>query len=318
MQSSLLLLIYCAGVVAASLAGGLLPHIMHLTHTRMQIALSFVAGAMLGVGLLHLVPHAYLLLGSIDHTMWFTLGGFLLMFFIERAFHFHHHSAPAEADSAEPAGHDHECAHGHHAHHTHSPTAAEAEHTHGAHAHHHHDDHGQAKVTWIAALVGLGLHSILDGVALAASAAADRAEHHDLAWAGFAVFLIVVLHKPFDSLTLGTLMAVGGRSAKLRHWVNAGYAAAVPIGVLLFHLGALSIGDAINFSVTGAVLAVAGGMFLCIATSDLLPELQFHTHDRFRLSAALLLGLALAGGIVLLEEHGHDHSSAPAAGAHRH
>ena len=27
---------------------------------------------------------------------------------------------------------------------------------------------------------------------------------------------------------------------------------------------------------------------------------------------------ALAGGIVLLEEHGHDHSSAPAAGAHRH
>jgi hypothetical protein len=41
---------------------------------------------------------------------------------------------------------------------------------------------------------------------------------HGIAWAGLAVFLVVVLHKPFDSLTLGTLMAVGGRSVRHRRW----------------------------------------------------------------------------------------------------
>jgi len=57
----------------------------------------------------------------------------------------------------------------------------------------------------------------------------------------------------------------------------------------------------------GYALAAAAGTFLCIATSDLLPELQFHTHDRFRLSAALLAGLGLAAAIVFFEERGHDH-----------
>jgi hypothetical protein len=38
-----------------------------------------------------------------------------------------------------------------------------------------------------------------------------------------------------------------------------------------------------------------------------LPELQFHRHDRALLSFALLLGLALAWAIGLVESHGHGH-----------
>ena len=127
------------------------------------------------------------------------------------------------------------------------------------------------------------------------------------------MFLVVVLHKPFDSLTLGTLMAVAGRSSKLRHGVNLMYAASVPIGASIFQLGLM--GD-VHGDTTwiGAVLAFAAGTFLCISTSDLLPELQFHTHDRLRLSAALLLGLALSWSIVLLEEKGHDHNDPATAG----
>ena len=52
--------------------------------------------------------------------------------------------------------------------------------------------------------------------------------------------------------------------------------------------------------------------------SDLLPELQFHTHDRGKLSVALLVGLAIAWGIGILEQRSHaDHDHAlPGAEAH--
>jgi hypothetical protein len=42
---------------------------------------------------------------------------------------------------------------------------------------------------------------------------------------------------------------------------------------------------------------------LFIALSDLLPEVQFHRHDRLKLFAALLAGVALMGMIALLEPH---------------
>jgi zinc and cadmium transporter len=58
-------------------------------------------------------------------------------------------------------------------------------------------------------------------------------------------------------------------------------------------------------------LAFSAGTFLCISLSDLLPELQFHQHDRVKLSAALLLGLAVAHGAAWLETAaGHTHPPA--------
>ena len=45
--------------------------------------------------------------------------------------------------------------------------------------------------------------------------------------------------------------------------------------------------------------------------SDLLPELQFHRHDRVLLTAALLAGLAISWSVTLFHFHGeeghHDH-----------
>src|SRR3989304_4845238 len=94
----LMLVIYCAAIFGASLLGGWIPVVIRLTHRRMQIAISFVAGVMLGVGLLHLVPHGYYELRQIDTIVWWLLIGFLLVFFLERFFHFHHHDAPEDAD----------------------------------------------------------------------------------------------------------------------------------------------------------------------------------------------------------------------------
>ena len=51
-------------------------------------------------------------------------------------------------------------------------------------------------------------------------------------------------------------------------------------------------------------------MFVCISLCDLLPELQFHGHDRVGLTAALLIGLAIAWGISSLHSNDETHANA--------
>ncbi len=115
-----------------------------------------------------------------------------------------------------------------------------------------------------------------------------------------------MFHKPFDACTIGTFMSTGGWSRGQRHLVNAGFALIIPLGVALFIMGFHSVADS-NHQWIGCALAFAAGTFLCIASIDLLPELQFHKHDRLKLSAALALGIALAVVIGKFESSGHDH-----------
>jgi zinc and cadmium transporter len=306
MSPALLLTLYCALILVGSLAGGWLPLAVRVTHARMQFALSLVAGAMLGVGLLHLLPHAvWELGGDIDRAVRWMLGGFLLIFFIERFFHFHHHDI-ADAEH-KPAG---ESA---------AKPPCPADHDHAAHEHHHHD-HAHLKLSWGGAAFGLTLHTLVDGVALAASVRHEAA-HGGTAWfAGLATFVAIFLHKPFDAMTISALMTAGGWSTTARHFVNALFALVIPAGVALFYIGL----DRVDASLGGATflgcaLAFAAGNFLCIATSDLLPEVQFHEHDRWKLSAALAAGLALAWLIGIVEGAGHGHAPrAPIPDGHIH
>lgn len=292
MSSGMLLVVYCSCIILGSLAGGWVPLVFRLTHTGVQLAMSFVGGAMLGVGLLHLLPHACLELGAVDPAVAWLLAGFLAMFFVERVFQFHHHDAP---HAARPQHDPHDPRH-------HEP--APLEHRHHDHVPHTHSASG---LGWPAALIGLTLHSMLDGAALAASVTAESQEA-GAAWAGLAVFLVVLLHKPFDAMALGTLLAVAGRPHGLRHLVNGVFALSIPAGVLLFEgVEDMLTGD--RHQLVGAALAFAAGMFVCIATSDLLPELQFHSHDRLKLSAALLLGIALSAALVLVERAQHEQHS---------
>jgi zinc and cadmium transporter len=292
-----MLVVYCVLILVASLAGGWIPLLVKLTHTRLQVATSFVAGLMLGVGLLHLLPHAWMELDSIDRTVAWLLGGFLLMFFIQRFFHFHHHDVPEEAPEL---AEEHACDHPGHDHHAHHPeTLAER---------------SARRLSWGGAAFGLTLHTLIDGVALAASVEAERHAGATGWLLGLGTFLVIILHKPFDAMAIGTLMATGGWSKSARHMANALFALANPAGVLLFFLGVTQAGDALH-GWLGAALAFTAGTFLCIATIDLLPELQFHAHDRVKLSAALLAGLALAAGIGRFERTGHDHHRPPRPGA---
>ena len=291
-----LLALYSLICVVASLAGGWVPLVMQLTHRRMQIAISFVSGIVLGIGLLHLLPHSFAELRSIDRTVLWVLVGFLFMFFLERFFHFHHHDAPGDSQSLDTAplvpAHEH-------AEHSH-----EHDHEHArGHGHHHHRDQPRTALSWIGVAVGLTLHGLIDGLTLAAAVRAE--EGHEVVLAGIGACLAVALHKPFDSLTIGTLMASAGQSSSARQIVNAAYALVTPLGVVLFYtLSSTEVGSQVGL---GQTLGFAAGAFLCIATGDLLPELQFHRHDRLALSVALLAGIALAWGTVFLEAGGHDH-----------
>jgi zinc and cadmium transporter len=148
---------------------------------------------------------------------------------------------------------------------------------------------------------------VLNGVALAA---AVQHGNDGSSWlAGFGTFLVIFLHKPFDAMTIGMLMARGGWNLPWRHTVNALFSLAIPIGVLVFYFGLVSDSAAASSGArqwfVACALAFSAGTFLCISLSDLLPELQFHRHDRVKLSVALMLGLALAQVAAMMEAAAH-------------
>ncbi len=278
-----LLTYYCVAIVAASIAGGLLPRWLRLSHRRTEMVVSFVAGTMLGVAMLHMLPHAMAASppgpGATLSVFRWTIAGFLVMFLIERFFCFHHHEADEDPAALHHNNQGHQdCGH---------------EHAHSEH---------QPEMTWSGAAMGLTLHTLLAGVALAASVRHTP----DGVWLpGVGAFIAIVLHKPLDAMTIAVLMGKGNWSPAAQALVNGLFALAVPAGVVLYLLGLSPMGEAGPSAGVAAGVAFSAGVFLCVAMSDLLPELQFHHHDRIALSAAVLAGLGVAELARQLETHTH-------------
>lgn len=282
MSGNVLLVVYLVVIAALSLCGGWLPSWLALSHRRLQLALSFVGGLMLGVSIFHLLPHSVNATGSVDDSVFWVMVGLLVMFFLERWLSFHHHEPPPAEE------HDHH-------HHDHPPEA---------HDHEHPAPEQLGPFGWLGAALGLTLHTIIDGIGLAASIELEKSTEAPLA--GLGVFLVIALHKPFDALSICTLMVSTGWSAWARNVVNLFFAGMVSVGAVVFYLG-IQQTDLAQMYVVGCALGVAAGTFLFISLGDLLPELHFHSHDRWKLSGMLLLGIALAYGIGFLEHSGHDH-----------
>lgn len=315
------LIISLAVVCAASVAGGAAAIRIRLGHRALQFALSAVAGVMLGVACFHMLPHAFMARGpsavathdGIEPVMIAAVLGFIVMFVLAR-FLDHHRHEPVDAVDAD--GGSHACSHGHHGHgHAHgsgggAAVASAAGPAAGAGA-----PAMLGRGGWIGAFAGLGLHSALEGIAIAAAIELGAREGHG-ALAGFATVLVVLLHKPFDAMTLSTMLAAAGASAARRHVMNVVFAAIVPLGAVAFALGVR--GD--SSGILGLALAFSAGTFLCIAAADLLPELQFHSHDRLGLTAALVAGLGIAWGIGRLEAatHSHEHGASCTDPSHDH
>jgi zinc and cadmium transporter len=295
-------LLYSLAVLLFSLAGGSVPLLGRVSHGRLQLYLSLSAGVMLGASFFHVMPDAFEL--SKDQFGWWMALGVIGLFSIERflAPHTHEPDVKVHAHPPEPKGgegHKHDLNHGH-----------DHGHNHGHQHHHHH--HAPPVAGW-AAVLGLTLHTFMNGFGLAGAVWNDLHPKNPstaaAALPGLALFLAIVLHKPADALAISTVLRRRGVSTRAISLVQLGFALMVAVGGLAFfatqHFAAFAgQSKELQDQITGAALSFSAGTFLFIALSDLLPEVQFHRHDRVPLFLSLVAGVALMGGIAVLEDVG--------------
>lgn len=267
MDSNYLLILsaYSAAIFAASLLGGKLSALGTMTHTRSQIVMSLVAGFILGIAMYHLLPHSIERISGpdrVEKAVGWMVFGMVLMIFLLRIFHFHQHDLSSEASDL-------------------------------------YDRRGPSGVhsqSLLGIALGLGIHTATEGIALGASVHNDS----DGALAGLGVFLAILLHKPLDAYFIISMMQSAGHSQRACTAANVGFALLCPVMVLASFWGVGLLGPE-KGAMVGYALAFAAGAFLCIALSDLLPEIHFHSHDRGKLTAALLVGIGLAYALYYVE-----------------
>lgn len=279
----LLLTAYCPAIFVAAVLGGRLSVLGALTHTRTQVIMSLVAGFILGIALYHLLPHGLELISGpekIEHGMLWTALGIIFMVGLQRIFQFHQHDFSSEAQALQ----DHQGL-------SHAAVGARS-------------------VAGIA--FGLAVHTITEGVALGTSMQESAQTAAVGALPGLGVFLAILLHKPLDAYSILSIMRSAGYGRGTCNVVNIGFALLCPLVALgAFWLGS-QLGPAGGGELAGYALCFAAGVFLCVALSDVLPEIHFHTHDRFKLIFVFLVGIGLAyalhfveAGVMLGgEEHG--------------
>lgn len=127
----------------------------------------------------------------------------------------------------------------------------------------------------VLALVGLSLHSLMDGVAIAAA----LSTHSNL---GPLVVLGILFHRIPEGGTIASIFLVRG-------FGNRGAMMAAGTLALAALLG--SVGQATLNLPTGPILGLTAGLALYVASSDLLPEVQ--KVSGFRGTVALLAGVGI-------------------------
>lgn len=196
-----------------------------IRHTAELIA--FAAGLLVCGALLHLLPRAVDLVGAEMGFVW-ALVAFIVFYILEAHFIPHVH-ARGESPLDE-----------------------------------HHHDHAVAGVGPVV-VVGLAIHSIVDGVSIGAALTAG-------ALIGFVTATLVIAHKlPVGIAAMSALYHSGvpGQRAAL---VTAALAMVTPLAVLVSYFAFRDISDGF----LGVLLSLAGGSFLYIGAADLLPEGQAH------------------------------------------
>jgi ZIP family zinc transporter/zinc and cadmium transporter len=119
----------------------------------------------------------------------------------------------------------------------------------------HHEEVAHSHASY-AALLGLGIHTFFDGVAIAAGLLVSS-------WLGGVIFVAIFLHKLPEGFTVASLMLASGRSRRAAFWSSALLGAATIAGMIFI------------FAVRGTVgyaLPLSAGVTLYVAASDLIPE----------------------------------------------
>jgi ZIP family zinc transporter/zinc and cadmium transporter len=149
------------------------------------------------------------------------------------------------------------------------------QHTLTPHFHFGEETHDVHAVAGPSALIGLLLHTLFDGVAIASGFLVRPS-------LGLLLFLAILLHKLPEGVTISSLMLAGGRSRAQAVGAATLLGVATVVGVVLT--------DSLPLMARHG-LGIAGGVTLYVAASNLVPEFQ---SKRSWLLAASFFGGALA------------------------
>lgn len=193
------------------------------------------AGIRIGAAFVDLIPEATEYLGSLDAAMLWTTLGFVSFYVIDKLTTLH-------------VGHE---------------TAAELDHEEADHQH-----------IGVVGAVGMGVHSLLDGVALAAGLAAGGTIATIIAF-------VVIVHRFSDGIGVVSFLLTSRIEPRIAmRWV-AVVAAAPLVGVVVGSF--LTVPE----SALGAMLAFFAGFFLYVGAAELLPEAHRRDRSRFIVLATL-------------------------------
>jgi ZIP family zinc transporter/zinc and cadmium transporter len=156
------------------------------------------------------------------------------------------------------------------------------QHTIGRHFHFGEETHHVSELVSVSALVGLLMHTFVDGVAVASGLAVSNG-------LGALVFVAVLLHKFPEGLAISSLFMAAG-AGRTRAIAAAGaLGASTILGVLLTdHLGFLKTYG----------LAISAGVTLYVGASNLVPEFQDRAGLRIPLSFVAGCGLYFVARMV--------------------
>jgi zinc and cadmium transporter len=114
----------------------------------------------------------------------------------------------------------------------------------------------------VAAYVGIGFHSILDGVAIGAG---------NMLNISMVILLAVTIHKFPAALALSSILVKGGEYSRKKILVSMFiFALATPIGALV----SMNVMDHLSPDLIGIALGISAGTFLYISIGDLLPTVH--------------------------------------------
>lgn len=171
--------------------------------------------------------------------------------------------------------------------------------------HHHHDDEvreARNKTQVAMVVAGDTLHNAIDGMALGAAFLVNPA-------VGITTSLAIAAHEvPQEIGDFGILLGKGVRPRRVILINVLSALATIVMALLTFWLGGLAGIDPAPF------MAIAAGMFIYVAASDLIPDIHEQPRrEGNRQAVMLLVGVVMIGAVALLMPHEHGETE----GAHQ-